>query len=257
MMGRADFAYAQARIQARHGTRLTERDWRRLEAMHNVAQYLHALRAAGRARWTERITPDMSSHAVEARLRAEWRCYAEEIARFQPEPWHAAVAWTAFLADLPVLDHLLRGGVVHRWMAEDEIYAPWAHRDARERAQALAASPVAALLREASAGTPMLRAWLNVWRRLWPRTSAAQSDPLESVVRAVIAHGAVLRNPRVASSVGPRMALAQRMSILFRRHVETAAASIAHLFLEALDLERLRAGLVRRVLLEPQRADAA
>jgi hypothetical protein len=199
----------------------------------------------------------MSSHAVEARLRAEWRCYAEEIARFQPEPWHAAVAWTAFLADLPVLDHLLRGGVVHRWMAEDEIYAPWHRADARERAQALAASPVAALLREASAGTPMLRAWLSVWRRLWPRTSGAQSGPLESVVRAVIDHGAVLQNSKTASSLGLRMALAQRMCILFRRHFETPAASIVHLVLEALDLERVRAGLVRRVLLEPQRAEAA
>jgi hypothetical protein len=52
------------------------------------------------------------------------------------------------------------------------------------------------------------------------------------------------------------MALAQRLCVLFRRHFETAAASIAHLLLEALDLERVRAGLVRRVLLEPQHVDA-
>jgi hypothetical protein len=255
MTGSADFAYAQARIQARHGTRLTDREWRRLDAMHDVAQYLHALRATSRARWVERITPGMSSHAVEARLRAEWRSYAEEIARFQPESWRAAVAWTAFLADLPVLDHLLRGGVVHCWMAEDEIYAPWSRSDARERAQALARSPVASLLREANVGTPTLRAWLNVWRRLWPRTSGAQSGPLESVVRAVVDHGAFLRNRTAAASLGLRMALAQRLCVLFRRHFETAAASIAHLILEALDLERVRAGLVRRVLLEPQRVD--
>lgn len=256
MMGSADFAYAQARIQARHGTRLTDRDWRRLDAMHDVAQYLHALRATSRARWVERITPGMSSHAMEARLRAEWRSYTQEIARFQPEPWRAAVAWTAFLADLPVLEHLVRGGVVHRWMAEDEIYGPWARADGRERAQTLAGSPVAALLQETSVGTPTLRAWLSVWRRLWPRSSSVHLGPLESVVRAAIAHGAALRNPKAASSVGLRMALAQRLCVLFRRHFETAAASIAHLLLEALDLERVRAGLVRRVLLEPQHVDA-
>jgi hypothetical protein len=257
MMGSADFAYAQARIQARHGTRLTERDWRRLEAMHDVAQYLHTLRATSRARWVERITPGMSSHVVEARLRAEWRSYTQEIARLQPEPWQPAMAWTAYLVDLPVLDHLLRGGVVHRWMAEDQIYAPWARGDARERAQALAGSPVASLLQEASMGMPTLRAWLSAWRRLWPRTSPAQSDPLESVIRAVIAHGAVLRTPTAASSFGLRLALAQRLCVLFRHHFETAAASIVHLLLEALDLERLRAGLVRRVLLEPQRVEAS
>jgi hypothetical protein len=151
---------------------------------------------------------------------------------------------------------LVRGGVVHRWMAEDEIYGPWARADGRERAQTLAGSPVAALLQETSVGTPTLRAWLSVWRRLWPRSSSVHLGPLESVVRAAIAHGAALRNPKAASSVGLRMALAQRLCVLFRRHFETAAASIAHLLLEALDLERVRAGLVRRVLLEPQHVDA-
>jgi hypothetical protein len=252
----ADFAYAQARIQARHGTRLTDRDWRRLEAMHDVAQYLHALRTTSRARWAQRITPGMASHAFETRLRAEWRSYVEEVARLQPQPWHAAVAWTAFLIDLPILDHLLRGGLVHRWMAEDEIYAPWLRSDARERAQALAGSPIASLLEVVGPGMPTLRAWLVVWRRLWPRTSATQSAALESIVRAVGEHGALLRNPTAASSFGLRMALAPRLCILFRRHFETAAASITHLLLEALDLERVRAGLVRRVLLEPVRSDA-
>ena len=76
-------------------------------------------------------------------------------------------------------------------------------------------------------------------------------------MQAVVDHGAGLRHPMAASSLDLRMVLAQRLCILFRRHFETAAASIAHLFLEALDLERLRAGLVRRVLLEPQRVAAS
>lgn len=256
MTAGADFAYAQARIQARHGTRLTDRDWLRLEAMHDVAQYLHAVRATSRARWVGRITPGMSSHALEARLRTEWRAYTEEVARLQPEPWRAAVAWTAFLVDLPVVDHLLHRGAVHRWMAEDDIYAPWSRGDAHERAQALTRSPIAALLHEARPGIPAVRAWLAVWRRLWPRVPAGHSGALEAIVRTVGEHGAILRNATPASSLDLRRVLGERLRMLFRRHFETVAASVAHLFLEALDLERLRAGLVRRALLEPLRAEA-
>jgi hypothetical protein len=257
MIGDADFAYSQARIQARHSTRLRDREWRRLEATHDVAQYVHALRATGRARWVERITPGMSSHALEARLRAEWRAYADEVARFQPERWRAAIAWIAYLVDLPVVEHLLRGGTVHRWMAEEQIYAPWARTDPHERAQALAGSPLVALVNETRSGDPTVRAWLDVWRRLWPRVSSVQSRALESIVRMVGEHVAFLRTLQAASSFELRMALAQRLCTLFRRHFETPAATIAHLLLEALDLERVRAGLVRRVLLEPVRADAA
>jgi hypothetical protein len=257
MTGDSDFAYVQARIQARHGTRLTENDWRRLEATHDAAQYLHVLRDTGRARWIERIAPDMSSHALEARLRSEWRAYANEVARLLPEAWRPAFAWTALLVDLPVVDHLLRGDAVHPWMADDAIYAPWSRTDAVERQRALQASPVAALLLEARSGAPTLRAWLIAWRRLWPRTSTEHVHALEEIVRAVAEHGAILREAETAPSAELRMALKLRLCVLFRRHFETAAAALAHLLLEALDLERLRAGLVRRVLLETARAEAA
>jgi hypothetical protein len=256
VIGDADFAYAQARLQARHGTRLAEHEWRRLEAMHDVAQYVHALRATSRARWVKRITPDMSGHALEARLRAEWRAYAEEVARFQPEAWRAAIAWTAFLVDLPVIDHLLRGGPVHRWMAEDDVYAPWSRTDAHERERALAVSPLGALLRETRSGSPAAQAWLTVWRALCPRVSPAHSHALETVLQAVGDHVASIRQPAAASSFELRLTLARRLGTLFRRHFETAAATVIHLLLEWLDLERVRAGLVRRAL-EPVRAEAA
>jgi len=199
----------------------------------------------------------MSSHALEARLRAEWRAYTDEVARFQPEKWRAAVAWTAYLVDLPVVDHLRHGGRLHRWMAEDGIYAPWSGTDPHERERALKGSPLAALAHETASAVSTVVTWLDVWRRLWPNTSAAHSRALESIVRTVGEHVALLDSPAATSSSELRTALSQRLSTLFRRHFETAAAAIAHLLLEALDLERVRAALVRRVLVEPLRPDAA
>jgi hypothetical protein len=257
MTGDADFAYVQARLQARHGTRLSDQEWRRLEALHDPVQYLHRLHNSSRARWVERIAPGMSSHLLEARLRAEWRSYARDVASFHPESWRAAIAWTAFLIDLPVLDHLLRGGPVHSWMAEDEIYAPWCRTPAPERQRALDRSPVAALLHEARSGTSTPQAWLAVWRRLCPRLSPQHSQALEEINETVAAHCAAMRAADSLPSFELRMTLKLRLCVLFRLHFETAAASLAHLLLEVLDLERLRAGLVRRMLRQSARVEAA
>jgi hypothetical protein len=257
MTGDADFAYAQARIQARHGTRLAEHEWRRLEATHDVAQYLQVLRGTSRARWAEPLAPNMDSHALEARLRAEWRAYAREVARFQPDAWREAVAWTAFLVDVPVIDHWLREGFAHSWMAQDELYAPWCMTDAQGRERALDALPIAALLRHGRSGLPALRAWFLIWRGLWPRAAPEHARGLDALARTVEAHVSQLRSARGESSFELRSDLKQRVAVLFRRHFETVAATIAHLLLEALDLERLRAGLVRRLLLETAPVEGA
>jgi hypothetical protein len=257
MSGGADFAYSQARIQARHGTRLADHDWHRLYATNDVAQYLRAARDTSRARWVERLAPGMSAHAVEARLRSEWRAYVREVARFQPEAWRDAVAWTEFLVDMPIIDHLARNGVSHAWMREDTIYAPWCLTDAHERQRALEKWPLAALLREVHAGLTPLAAWLAVWRQLWPRSSSAHARSLEAVVRALDAHAASLRSAVGESSFELRTELGRRLVTLFRQSFEKVGAAITHLVLEALDFERLRAGLVRRVLVETAVVEAA
>lgn len=257
MSGRADFAYGHARIQARHGSRLREAEWRQLQATHDMAQYLHVLRGTTRARWVERIVSDTSAHALDTRLRAEARAYAREVARLQPEAWQPAIGWTQFLVDLPVIEHLRRGGAVLGWMAEDEIYAPWSHASAAEREHALEASPLAPLVQETRSGVSAAQAWLAVWRRLWPRVSAEESVALESLIHVVEQHIAALRVARQTRSEELRGELGRRLGVLFRRHIETAAATVAHLLLEAMDLERVRAALMRRLLRDTAKAAIA
>jgi hypothetical protein len=118
-------------------------------------------------------------------------------------------------------------------------------------------SPIAALVREVRTGILLPQAWLAVWRRLWPRTSPEHAAGLETIVRTVERHVAALHEATGQSSFALRMEIKQRLEAVFRRHAETAAAAVAHLLLEALDIERLRAGLVHRLLLEPARMNAA
>ena len=68
----------------------------------------------------------------------------------------------------------------------------------------------------------------------------------------------VWRTPaRKKSSAPYRRDLAHAVTRLFRRHGASPAAVFCHLVLVALDLERLRGGLVRRRLFEPASARQA
>ncbi len=70
MRSRAEFAFAQTRLQARHGERLTDADWRALESAQSPDRYLEQARATSLRRFVARIDAGMDSHAIERALRA-------------------------------------------------------------------------------------------------------------------------------------------------------------------------------------------
>ena len=80
MSGRADWSYVQARLQARHGDRLDEGDWRSLEAAKSLDHFHDRARMSSLRRFTERLDTQMSAHAIERALRVEWRRYVAEVA---------------------------------------------------------------------------------------------------------------------------------------------------------------------------------
>ena len=96
-----------------------------------------------------------------------------------------------------------------------------------------------------SAGQAAAR-WLEQWHRLMP---ADAGD------RALLQQPAVLLLPRLSGSGAGRRASVEpeRRALLnlFRRHAASAVAVFAYLALSALDVERLRGGLVVRTLFEP------
>jgi len=245
MRMRPAWSYAQARLQARHGERLQESDWRALEAARSLDQYLERSRATSLRRFTERLNAGMSSHTMERVLRAAWRDYVAEVAGWGAPDWHAAILWTAPLPDLPAIDVLLRGE------------APgWASQDAA-LAHFLTAEHVT---REKSALTPLLplpkrektlpARWFAHWRSLLPQ-GAPELPILTRLAATIEAHSGRLSRAGPQESSAPyRRELMQAATRMFRRHAGSPVAAFCHLLLVALDLERLRGGLVRRQLFE-------
>jgi hypothetical protein len=85
------FAYAQARIQARHGERPDEAAWDRLHASTTLSHFLEGARRTGLRRWLSAIGDRTEPAAIETVLHRDFRRYVVEVASWVPERWHDAV----------------------------------------------------------------------------------------------------------------------------------------------------------------------
>mgnify|MGYP001825336309 FL=1 len=237
-----EFAYAQARAQARLGERLTPAAWQLLEASGTLAQYLHAARNTALRDRVRSLTAASSPHTVEHSLRREWRAEVHRTASWVPERWQPAVTWTALLCDLPALAHLEQGGELLSWMADDTQLAPFAIDDRALRHREL----VSAGLRALATGNNVLDAWHQHFEALWPA-----GDPGIQRLRNLVDVVDIYReepDTRVSPRTAPGQLLEARAARLVRRNFQEAVTVFSHLLLIALDLGRLRDGLVRRAL---------
>lgn len=230
--------YVQARLQARHGERPLENDWRALEAAHSLDHFIERARATSLRRFTDAMNMSMSSHAIERALRAAWRGYVAEVAAWVPREWRAAVLWAAYVPDLPAIDAWLKGDV-QDWMRRDPVVT-----DLIDGSKKTALAP----LTVEGGGTTVAR-WQTHWRLLWPQKQKAESRLLRELPGTVGAHFTLLAKAGPQESSGRyRHELAHAVTRLFRHHPAAPIAVFSHLILMALDLERLRGGLVRRRL---------
>ena len=250
------WSYVQARLQARHGERLQEADWRAIEAAWSIDQFVERARASSLRRFIERINARMSPHAAERMLRDTWRAYVAELADWVPSAWREAVLWVSVFPELPIIDGLLRGQAPG-WIGQDPAFAELAKAGRQDRNDALANSPLGALAAVEEREETVALRWYAHWRALWPRRFV--EDPaLLDIAAAVKAHVERLdRAGRQETSAPYRRELALKLTRTFRRHGGSSAAVFCHLALVALDLERLRGDIIRRRLFEPAEAKEA
>ena len=252
------WGYVQARLQARHGDRFAEAGWHALEAAQTVDAFLDRSRGTAMRRFTEQVSAGMSSHAMERVLRGAWRAYVNEVAGWLPTAWRPAVRWTALLPDLPAIDALLKGEAP-AWTKQDPALALFTETDPAQRLAAMQNSHFAPLLPGEGESIPLGARWARHWRALWPKQNAADSAALNALAHAVQTHVERLAHAGAPeTSATHRRDLEKTATRLFRRHDASPTAVFGHLVLTALDLERLRGGIVRRRLFAPaERRQAA
>jgi hypothetical protein len=234
--------YAYARMCARYGSRPDELAWRRIEVIRDFGAMLDAARASPLGDWLADIGPDANVHAIELALRTHLRERIAAIAAWMPSAWRAAIEWCGVLVDLPVLQHLARGGVPPTWWRDDPLHAALSD----ERPGRRDAGP-ASLLASAKVNPDGLVAlWRTEWRRRLP-VRGDRSAVLADVIQLLAQHAATFRQPSLVDGWALRRALHARLSQLFRRATLDPAAAFIFLALSALDCERLRGEILRRV----------
>jgi hypothetical protein len=240
--------YAQARLDARHGQRLREADWHRIELLREFGPLLEAARGTSLRPWLDGITAESSVHQVEAILRRRWRGLVAEVAGWMPASWRPALAWCAVLPDLAPLQQLAGQSEAAPWMRDDSMWRELCAVEPAGRPARLAAGPLAALAVAWSAPQTLARAWQAEWLRRWPAHRRSTEATLQNHARTQLAHEGAFVGADPAQGWVLRGALRARLALLLRRATLEPAAAFIHLALCALDLERLRAELLRRLV---------
>ncbi len=239
--------YALARVHARHGLRLNELAWWRIEATRHLGQYLEAVRGSPLAPWVANVDVTREPHAIERALRSEWRAYVVAIASWHPRAWQPWLEWWSWLPVLPLIARLARPTSVPAWMLTDPVCAPIALGSPSERADALESTPLRPLVPAVRTAAASVGSIWRLWAaRLVPRVDPQIQDQLRLLMK--------LLAPGID---GTPATSAPSLLRLFRAAGETAVASGCHLALLLLDVERLRGGLVVRSLFYPSSAEAA
>ena len=247
MRSSADFAYAQARLQARHGQRPGEEVWQQLQGSGDLASFLLVVRRTSLRHWVLGMSITHSIHEIEQLLRDQFRDYGDEVAAWLPAEWSESVRWIRCLVDLPALQHLLSGYAVPGWMLSDSILRDFASEEKELRLEAIMLSDYSHLAEEWLKGQPLPHAWLEHWLHIAP-VHAMKETGINKIIR--LYQDNFLASARSASPVTEqqRFSLHKQLTILFRRYSFQATAAYAHIGLVALDLEKLRRGLVSRAL---------
>jgi hypothetical protein len=240
--------YAQARIGARHGERLREADWHRIEVLRDLRPLLELARGTALRPWLAGIDADSSVHRVEAALRERWRAVVAEVAGWMPAAWRPALAWWAVLPDLAPLQHLARGEEPAAWMRDDDAWRELGASAPEARAARLADGPLAVLAAAWPEPQTLPRVWQAEWQRRWPEQPRDAGDMLERLGRVLLEHQRAFAVATSGQGWLLRGSLRAQLALLLRRAALHPAAAFIHLALCALDLERLRAELVRRIV---------
>jgi hypothetical protein len=244
--------YAQARLQARFGARPGAVAWGRIETIRELPALFEMARTTAFRPLVAGLAPDQPVHEMEAGLRAHWRELAAEVSGWLPGPWQHAAGWFACLPDLPVIEHLLRGGAAHPWMHGDPVFGALAEADPQARRHVVAQGPLGGLAVD-FAGDPgptaVAEAWVATLRERLPDTAGDEALHLEALGRVLSRHRHAIVSAQPGEAEGLRRLLAARLEILFRRAALTPAAGLCYLALAALDFLRLRGEIVRRAAL--------
>jgi hypothetical protein len=237
----ARLAYAQTRIQGRHGIRPAPAFWRGVDASRDLEHVIELIRASPYRKAVLSLSAQTDIHTLERLLRAEWREACVEIADWYPPDWQPAFLWMRWLPMLPALTWLAAGRPPLPWMHDDPLLAPLLVAD--EPGPALAGGELSPLAAGFEPGGSVRAAWRAHWRSLWQPLPARHARGLGQLDEAIALRLLPASERRATDFETVIEDTSSAVERLFRRHAGTPVAGLAWVMLGALDRLHLRAAL--------------
>ena len=246
MIAAGSLEYALARMQARLGRRPPEGAWRSIEQSRGIEPILEFCRETSLQPVATQLSAAHGLHAIDLAIREGWRRAVGEALEWMPAEFASALDWLRVLPLLPALAHLARGGEAGAWMRADADLAEVGATAVDERGATVARGFLAPLSPAWSTPGDLAQAWRREWERRLPPASL-RDTALASLVNDIERHLARFHAAGAHEAPQLRRDLEARLVAAFRRHSLEPAAAFAWLGLTALDLERLRGELARRI----------
>lgn len=250
------YAYVQTRLQARHGMRPAEDEWRRLRSIGDLGNYLQVVQKSDLSNWAVGLSVNTSVHDIELILRQRFRAYIDDLSRWPADEWRTSIAWVKRLIDLPAINHILSGQPPANWMIDDPELKPFIHVNENLRDDAFLSSDCSVFLKAWKAHEPLVDAWYRQWLAHAPLKKQQQSD-LDRLWRLFKKRlQTQCDNPEDSTEL-VRESMERELRGIFRSLAGKPEMIFAHLGLVALDLEKLRGDLVRRALFQVESGAAS
>jgi hypothetical protein len=234
----ARFAYAQARIQAHYALLADAICWRHLQASRFLSSFLEEARTTSLAHWVGGLSQVSGPHHIEQALLHHFHSSITQASAWMPENWRAAVLWTAWAAELPLLNPLTQQQTLPEWARQSPMLGPLlsAADAASPLSERLAHSAAAPLLQNTTNNSLEAR-WLSHWQSLWPSLPKRHERNLARLIEVMNSANSETRGDAQAA-----------LQALFRRAALQPAALFTWLALLALEYRRLRGALITRAV---------
>ena len=246
MTGIQGMAYAQARIQSRYGKRADESVWLKLHNIHDLGSYLQTAQQTPLRHWILGISSTHSSHEIELTLRQKYRGHIDEVINWVPSSWRRPICWIKRLPDLPVLQYLAAGNVPLDWKKTDPDLTVFTSEDHNSRLQAMRDAGCSSLVDAWRQDGALLEGWIREWNKIRPR-SKVTDDGFKDLEKLI--HQLVQSQTGSQADVLPAdyEAVFNQFRRIFRRYAFQPAGVCAYLAIIAIDLHRIRRGLIKRL----------
>jgi hypothetical protein len=246
MIAAGSLEFALARMHARLGRRLPDAAWRSIEQARDIAPILDLCRGSSLQAVVKELPAPCDLHSVDHAVRLGWRNAVAEALAWMPPEYGEALQWCRLVTLLPALAHLARGGDAALWMRVDPDLAELSAAPKEQRAAIVARGPLAPLSIMWNTPEFLAEAWTAEWQHRLP-PEALEDTSLATLAHDLERHLEHFQDANSHEAPELRKELEANLLATFRRNALESAAIFAWLGLTALDLERLRGELARRL----------